>query len=672
MSSSNPAVTRTSSVWLMAAQVMVLLPVWDVVPLPVILVGVLVLFWRITLWFGRGVWPPGWLRLLLVVFAFVSVGVSFSPLISLESAVSVLAAGYSLKLLEMRNRRDALVVVYIGFFVVATSVLYSQTLLQTLYLLACLVVLIAAQQGLYRQSAQMPVIHSVRYGALLVVQAVPLTVLFFLLVPRIGPLWSVPLPDHSARTGLSDSMSPGDIARLSRSDELAFRARFNGDVPPVSQRYWRAVVMDRFDGITWSQTDYKSLLARGVNLLQWRSTQPVKEGWWQLEQTSYDYEIMMEPTGRPWLFTLGAPGLPVEDGFMLRTMRLESSVPVNERKLYKPGSGRPVDKSLTLPEWLKQINLQLPGEGNPRSRLLAEQILAQAGGDPVKMAGSLMAMFARQSFFYTLSPPLLGENPVDEFLLDSRRGFCAHYAGAFVFLMRAAGIPARVVGGYQGGEYKPEENLIQVRQFDAHAWTEIWVEGQGWLRFDPTAAVSPVRIESGLQAALGAERDFLADSPLSLYRFRGVSALNRLRLAYENIEYQWQRSVINYRGERQEAFLRSLLGDRDYYLRLAMMLGGGIFVIIGLLSFLLLYRRNRVDPLVALHRSFCRKLSRQGFDRQHGEGVLTFAQRIARQNPGMSEAVLGFTEAYIQVGYADRTQISDGQIRKLKGLLRRL
>ena len=424
--SSSPAVTRTSSVWLMAAQVMVLMPVWDVVPMPVILIGVLALLWRITLWFGRGIWPPGWLRLLLVVLAFVSVGVSFSPLISLESAVSVLAAGYSLKLLEMSNRRDALVVVYIGFFVVATAVLYSQTLLQTLYLLACLVVLIAAQQGLYRQSAQMPVIHSVRYGALLVLQAVPLTVLFFLLVPRIGPLWSVPLPDHSARTGLSDSMSPGDIARLSRSDELAFRARFDGDVPPVSQRYWRAVVMDRFDGVTWSQTDYKSLLARGVSLLQWRSTQPVKEGWWQLEQTSYDYEIIMEPTGRSWLFTLGDPGLPVEDGFMLRTMRLESSVPVNERKLYKPDSGRPVDKSLTLPEWLKQINLQLPGEGNPRSRLLAGQILEQAGGDPVKMAGSLMAMFARQSFFYTLSPPLLGENSIDDFLLDSRRGFlCA-------------------------------------------------------------------------------------------------------------------------------------------------------------------------------------------------------------------------------------------------------
>ena len=665
------SVTRTSALWLMAAQVMVLIPLWNVVPLSLTLLGLLVLLWRVSLWFGRGFWPPRWLRMLLVVFALTTVAVSFRPLISLESATSILAAGYSLKLLEMKRQRDALVVIYIGYFVTATAVLYSQTILQTLYLLTCLVVLIAAQQGLYRQSNDMPVLGSLRYGAILVLQAFPMTALFFVLVPRIDPLWSVPLPDHSATTGISDSMSPGDIARLSRSDELAFRATFTGQVPPVNERYWRAIVMDQFDGKTWRQTEYSSLRNRGIPLSSWQSGQPALDGWWREKNTGYGYEIMMEPSGRPWLFTLGAAGQVVEDSFVVRTRRLESTIPVNVRKLYRPESSWPVNTT-ALPEWFRQLNLQLPEGVNRRSRLLAKQMSDQAGGDPVKIAGRLMSMFGRERFFYTLSPSVLGVNSVDEFLFETRRGFCSHFAGAFVFLMRAAGVPARVVAGYQGGEYKPDQNLIQVRQFDAHAWAEIWVEGQGWLRFDPTAAVSPTRIESGLEAALGSEGSFLADSPASLYRYRNIDFLNRFRLAYENLEYQWQRSVINYQKEQQETFLRNILGSKDLYWRLATLLGAGTGVIIGLLCLVLLYRRQRADPLLKINRAFSRKCARQGFHRKKAEGMLSFGQRIADQNPTTGKAFLMFCEVYVAAGYANTGSVRDSQLRQLKALLKRL
>ncbi|MGI9277124.1 MAG: DUF3488 domain-containing protein, partial [Endozoicomonas sp.] len=400
MISSLSPVTRTSTLWLMAAQIMVLIPLWNVVPLSLTLLGLLVLLWRAFLWFGRGFWPPGWLRLLLVFFALTTVAVSFRPLISLESATSILAAGYSLKLLEMKRQRDALVVVYIGYFVIATAVLFSQTILQALYLLACLVVLIAAQQGLYRQTTDLTVLGSVRYGALLVLQAFPMTALFFVLVPRIDPLWSVPLPDHSATTGISDSMSPGDIASLSRSGELAFRATFSGSVPQVNERYWRAIVMDQFDGKTWRQTEYSSLRSAGIDLSAWQSRQPAADGWWQEKNSGYDYEVMMEPSGRPWLFTLGAPGQAIDDSFVVRTRRLEAAAPVNIRKLYRPESSRPVNVT-ALPVWLRQLNLQLPDGLNRRSRLLAKRMSDQVEGDPVKLAGRVMAMFKRKPYFYT-------------------------------------------------------------------------------------------------------------------------------------------------------------------------------------------------------------------------------------------------------------------------------
>jgi hypothetical protein len=282
-----------------------------------------------------------------------------------------------------------------------------------------------------------------------------------------------------------------------------------------------------------------------------------------------------------------------------------------------------------------------------------------------------MALFRQEAFFYTLNPPLLNEqaglNSIDQFLFESRRGFCSHYASAFVYLMRAAGVPARVIGGYQGGEYKVEQNLIQVRQFDAHAWAEIWVQGRGWLRFDPTAAVSPQRIESGLEAALGATEAFLPDSPLSLYRYREVGFLNSVRLAFEQAEYQWQRSVVNYRQDQQEAFLRGLLGNKNFYWRQSMALSLGAVFIIGLLSFLLFYKKRTEKPLIILYRHFCKKMGRQGFQRQPGEAELSFAHRIAQARPEMADDVLFFTNQYLSAAY----QESDQSLDKLKEVLLR-
>ncbi|MRI34999.1 DUF3488 domain-containing protein [Endozoicomonas sp. OPT23] len=662
-------VSRASTVWLIVALLMVQLPVWQEIPIAISAVSVLSIVWRVLILLGRGFWPPTWLRSLLVVAAMVTVAFSFKPLISLESAVAVLAAGYSLKLLEMRSRRDALVVVYIGYFLIASSVLFSQTLLQTLYLFACIAVLTAAQQGLYRRSTSIKVSSTLRYAGMLALQAMPLTIILFLLVPRIGPLWSVPLPDNSARTGLTDEMTPGDIARLSKSDELVFRARFSSALPAPQERYWRAVVLDRFDGKTWRQSDFqRSRVAR----TDWKTNQPVVSGWWQTQESDFDYEIMMEPTGKPWLYSLGQSASVPKDSSLLRTLRLEANKPVDVRTVYSIQPVTPEPVSLKPPEWLRKINLQTPDVGNDRSRKLARQLWQQSGNDAVKMADRVMLMFRQEPFFYTLNPPLLtsaGRSSIDRFLFDSRQGFCSHYAGAFVYLMRAAGVPARVVGGYQGGEVKEEENLIQVRQFDAHAWAEIWVEGQGWLRYDPTAMVSPERINSGLEAALANEGSFLSDSPLSLHRYRQSSVLNGIRLAFEQLEYRWQRSVINYREEQQREFLSSLLGKGDLLQKQTLALIVSIAFLLLLSALLLLKNAKPASAELALYQRFSKKMARRGFQRSADETELAFAQRVSKQSPELAAVVSQFTSGYCKLVYgADKHEGID----KLKSILRQL
>ena len=667
-------VSRASTIWLIVALVMVQLPVWQEIPLAITAISLISIFWRVLILLGRGSWPPSLLRAGLVVIALATVAVSFRPLVSLESAVAVLAAGYSLKLLEMRSRRDALVVVYIGYFLIASSVLFSQTLLQTLYLLCCITVLTAAQQGLYRRTGNVKVLSTLRYSGTLALQAMPLTIMLFVLVPRIGPLWSVPLPDHSARTGLTDEMTPGDIARLSKSDELVFRARFNSTPPSPEERYWRALVLDRFDGKTWRQSDFQR---SAVSRSQWQSNQPVDSGWWQEQTTGYDYEIMMEPTGKPWLYTLGQSASVPRDSYLLRTLRLEATAPVDVRTIYQIEARTPDVSSMKQPPWLRKMNVQIPDVGNSRSRQLARELWLQSGEDPLRMADQVMLMFREEPFFYTLNPPLLtrsGRDSIDGFLFDSRQGFCSHYAGAFVYLMRAAGVPARVIGGYQGGELKEQENLIQVRQFDAHAWAEIWLEGQGWVRFDPTAMVSPERIESGLEAALAEEGSFLPDTPLSLYRYRQSSLLNSVRLAFEELEYNWQRSVVNYREEQQREFLSNILGGGDLLQKQMLTLALSAAVILLIAALLLLKQKQRLTPEQALYRSFSKKLTRRGFVRAVDETELAFACRVAEQSRDLAGPVRQFTSGYCQLVYGsqdDMAQKREG-VARLKAILRRL
>lgn len=342
------------------------------------------LMWRALIWFGRGTWPSGLLRRLLVALSLVLIITSSGWQFSLELAVTFLVTGYALKMLEMKTRRDALVIAYIGFFVVGAGVIYSQSLMQALYQLLCLGVLIAAIHAMYSPtssaSASFSIKGSLRFTGLILLQALPLTLALFIFVPRIGPLWAVPWPEGEAKTGLSDTMQPGDVARLSQSYELAFRAQFTGSVPPARERYWRTLVLDQYDGERWLQSDLIRLLNQFPGEIDderdWQSRSPVIYGWWQVQPGQYNYEVLLEPNGRQWLPVLGMAAASVAETTVLRTLRLEADKPIFERRLYQPAQQSVFAQTIAMPSWLLALNKSLPVNGNVQSRILAQQLFA--------------------------------------------------------------------------------------------------------------------------------------------------------------------------------------------------------------------------------------------------------------------------------------------------------
>ncbi|MFC5699360.1 DUF3488 and DUF4129 domain-containing transglutaminase family protein [Pseudomonas sp. GCM10022186] len=632
-------ITRIGLTWLLVAQVLVILPHLLHLPLWIIAMWLGCAAWRIQIFRMRAQYPRAPVKAALILAVALGVFVSRGTLVGLEAAVVLLVAVFILKLVELRSQRDALVLILLGFFTQVTAYLFNDGMLAALYSLLPLCALLAALVGLQQSPfAERPLVPLKAAGNLLL-QAVPLMLLLFLFFPRLGPLWSLPLPNDQGITGLSDSMSPADIAELSRSDELAFRASFEGPVPPVSQLYWRALTLERFDGRRWSQSmGYEREL-----VADWRKAgEPLR------------YSIVMQPSGKPWLFGLDVAQTQEEGVRTMADFRLEGRRPVNRSLLYQvtswPQAVREPDGN---PLALRRA-LQLPPRGDARTRAWAQE-LKQRHKDPLQLVDAVLAHFHREPYVYTLKPPRLGEDSIDAFLFDSRRGFCAHYAGAMTFVLRAAGIPARVVAGYQGGELNPAGNYVLVHQFDAHAWVEYWLPGRGWTSVDPTFQVAPSRIERGLEEALAGERSFLEGAPLSPLRYRQLTLLNDLRLAWDNLNYGWQRWVLGYQGEVQVELLRRWFGNLDSrLLGLGLVGAGGLLMAVLALFLFAPWRRER-DPQLRQFQAFERLLARHGLERGKGEGPRAFAERASRELPGQAAQIHAFLAAFEASRYAGRS-----------------
>lgn len=631
-------IPRISLMWLLIAQALVIIP--HLLHVPVWLIGLWLLcaVWRVQVFRMRWSFPNGWMKATLMLGSGFAVYLSRGGLVGLDAAVALLITAFILKLLEVRNRRDALVLIFLGFFTVVTSYLFADSLLAALYSLLPVIALLSALLGLQQSRFATQPLATLKLASRLFAQAIPLMVLLFVLFPRLDPLWSLPQPKDKGTTGLSSSMTPGDLAALGQSSALAFRARFEGAIPAPTQLYWRALTLPNFDGRSWSISE------------RFEARQPE----WQAQGESISYSIIMQPSTQPWLFSLDVGSSEQADIRLMSDFRLQRRTPVNRTYQYQATSWPQALRQPQLSQAQQYEFLQLPRDGNPQTREWAQTLRGQYNEDDALVA-ALLRHFNQQPYHYTLKPPLLGRDSVDEFLFSSLRGFCAHYAGAMVFTLRAAGIPSRVVAGYQGGEINQVGQFVQVRQFDAHAWVEYWQSGQGWRSVDPTFQVAPERIERGLQNALEDEADLFQGGFLSPLRYQNIAWINQLRLSWENLNHRWQTQILGYQRDNQQAWLKQWFGEVDWQaLGLLLVASAGLIIALIVLWMFKPWQRQ-TDPVQRVLTDFQRLLRRRGFNRYSGEGLRSFYQRIHLSlSEQQQQALSAFIEVYEQQQYAEQ------------------
>lgn len=584
---------------------------------------------------------PAYVLGLFALGTGVGVRLTFGIFLGRDPCVAFLFVLVGIKYLEARTIRDGTLLICLASFLMVTPFFYNQSLLGALAIVPALLLLTACLQFLAPPGNIKPEYRwrdPLRRSARLLIEGVPLALLLFVLFPRLSaPLWGLPA-DFSARSGLSNRMHPGSISELSLSDAVAFRVDFSGPVPPSYMRYWRGPVFSRFDGKEWSP----SILHAGAQ------PRHVSAGPLVL------YTVTLEPHYKRSLFALDVPasvpkrmdatleGEPPELASLTSDQQLIAPVAIMQPLRYDQLSRLRDSYPATDEMQERAENLQLP-RGSARTRSLARALRAEHADD-AQLARAVLAWFHDQPFYYTLSPPRLDDEPTDRFLFETRRGFCEHYASAFVVLLRAAGVPARVVTGYQGGEVNPNGGYLIVRQSDAHAWAEALINGE-WRRFDPTAAVAPSRIELGVAAALP------ADERVPLFA-RREGWLKRMQLAWDAFNYEWRRRVVGFDAAQQETLWRYLQFDRwqPWQIVLAVSLLTSAWAG-GLLLWFALRHRQRDDRVTLLWTSLCRRLARAGLAREAHEGPIAYVTRASQRWPAFAAAFTVIGESYAELRY---------------------
>ena len=628
---SDPAALRLG--WMLGALGLALAP--SVPRLPPWILGAFAIaaLWRIAAQHYGWRLPPRLLRFGLSVSCVLGVLLTYRTFNGLEAGGGLLVVMGAMKLLETRQRRDIQVLAFIGFFIVLMQLLHDQPPWSLPWLvLTVTAISLALLQGV-RGGPPLPWRTASGLVLRMLAFAVPVALVLFLLFPRVpGPFWALPAHSNAGMTGLSDEMSPGTISQLIQSDEVAFRVAFRGRIPPPAARYWRGPVLERFDGWTWRDLDRLPLLNPRV----------------ELRGPRYRYRITLEAHGRAWLLALDYPSAWSDrEALLTNEFQLVARKPVDSVRALDIESWPEAIPEPDLNPMMRAVNLQLPEGRNPRTATLARQLRAAAASD-ADFIDAALAHFRAEPFVYTLRPPALGGgHPVDEFMFRTRRGFCEHYASAFTMLARAAGVPARVVTGYQGGEINTISGRLVVRQSEAHAWSEVWLEGRGWTRVDPTGAVAPDRIELSLGDALPAGESVPGSE------LRSLRGLRELLMSWDALNSAWTDWVLGYGPERQLALLARLGMPGSDWRTLVI---GLVVLVAGIMLALTLWlaMRSRTPPAPAalrLYREFCRRLERAGLARAPHEGPRDFAQRVAAERPPLARGVAQITRLYTALRY---------------------
>ena len=565
-----------------------------------------------------------WLKMGLVGLALVAIYLSYGSFIGVEAGTAALAVFLFGKSLELKNKRDLIIFFNFALFVSASLFLYSQSIWMALMVVCCLV---SCLFGLYRiqitEFKQVPqqilsaARHDIGHIFKFIGLAVPFFIILFLFFPRFPPLWHVPIASDQGVTGISDRMSPGDIAELSQSSALAFRIIADlKQLPAQHELYWRAMVLDEYDGTTWTShvsNQYRFQINRQ-----------------NIDSQGIRYQYLAADQRQKWVTGLEKT-IPLE-----RRLNLHQDYSITPNRLVQ--RNQPISL-LWVGQDFNNVNLELndvqkkrytlyPQHLDHKAQALAKRLFDQSQSDSNRYVENVIQWYQQQQFKYSLQPGRLGNHRVDEFLFKSKEGFCEHYASSFVMLMRYVGIPARVVVGYQGGQAAPDEQSWEVRQLDAHAWTEVFLNQQ-WIRVDPTSIIAPQRLDLGMQNYLSNDQSAFGDEQFSNFKYQQFSALKQLRIWSDYASFQWQDKVVGFDSERQKKWM-SLLGIKSNY-------AYGILIIAGLFAigviYYLVWRFRTFNQQTRINRilnRFAQKLSADQHNRK-GESFKSWMLRLAHE-----------------------------------------
>lgn len=597
-----------------------------------------------------------------VVAALASIYLSYQTLIGIEAGVAILTTFLFAKALEIKNSRDVIIIFNFALFVAASSFLFSQSFGMAVIVLACLV---SSLMGLYRlqtsgfhhqEKMTAGLRQDLKHVTKFIGLALPFFILLFLFFPRLPPLWHIPIPENKAMTGMSDRMSPGDIAELSQSSALAFRIL--GDMsklPPRSEMYWRAMVLDHYDGQTWTSSPRNQQNFRPEN----------QE--YLIRQSKFAYQYLAANPQSSWVMGLDQSipnnsqySLKV-DGSIMPNRAVQSSQPIALQWLGKESLNDYTNNA----QIIFKITTDYPEKFDLRSQQLAQQLFEQSGRDPERYIQHLIDWYQQQQFAYTLQPGFLGQNRIDEFLFQSKQGFCEHYASSFALLMRYVGIPARIVVGYQGGELAPDGQSWEVRQLDAHAWTEVKVKEQ-WVRIDPTAIIAPQRIDSGMQNYMQADQNVWG-AQRSKMSYQQYALLKKMRIWSDYASYQWQSKVVGYNAESQQSWLTKF-GIRSTYSMVMVLFVGIAFLVAGYFSFIFYRKWKNTSEIDRFMVHFSKGLQ-PNWRKQEAETVSMWMQRLVDQSD-LNEPQIFEKVAYLHQKIKYAPQHNQQDIDELKQMLK--
>ena len=581
---------------------------------------------------GKWKYPGKLLLLTIVTLSCLAVAYQYKTIIGQEAGVSLLMIMMSLKLLEIKKQSDVILFIFLGYFLVITNFLETQTMAMAAYMLIVSVALTSTLVMLARHGPQTHLKANIKIASTLIIQAFPLMLVLFILFPRLpGPLWMLPEDSKHAISGLSDSMSPGMISQLSRSDAVAFRVTFKDKPLKQSELYWRGPVLSYYDDKTWKTANKNAF--RKNNVLQ-------------VSGQATNYTITMEPHYQNWLFALDIAANKPDNSFINHEHSLLSTKSIDDVYQYTIDSYTDYEIDANMPAHILRKYMHIADKNNPRTRAWANQI-NNKNMDSKSKVQLLLNHFRVNNFIYSLTPPLLGNNNIDDFLFKTQNGFCEHYASSFTYLMRLLKVPARVVVGYQGGEYNEVGNYMIVRQSDAHAWAEVWLHDKGWIRIDPTSAVAPERVESGISGALPGR-----ESNTGL--IRSNNPLFRSMLLYwDSVNYKWHSWVLGYDAKTQNKFL-DLIGINSSNweeIAVSILISIGTIIIIISLWINLNKRKIHRDSVCHLYDKFCSRLAKIGLTREPYEGPIDFSRRAICKRQDLKQDIQLITQFYIQLRY---------------------